>query len=142
MEQYKENFYFITDKEVILEHIVDVKNLLSQSYWAKERKVEVIERSIKNSICFAILDDSSNKIIAFARVVTDYATMYYLADVIVDEKYRGNGIGKALLKRIIVDDSELQKLFGLLLTADAHTLYSQFGFRENNEKCMCKFKNS
>jgi len=139
MEQYKDNLYFLTDRTVILEHLDDVKRLLEQSYWAKERAVEVIQRSISNSLCFAIFDDTSNKIIAFARAVTDFATMYYLADVIVDENYRGKGIGKALMERITVAENELQKLYGLLLTSDAHTLYSQYGIKGIEGKCMGKF---
>lgn len=65
--------------------------------------------------------------------------MYYLADVIVEENYRGKGIGKALIERITIAENELQKMYGILLTSDAHTLYSKYGFKEIEGKCMCRF---
>jgi N-acetylglutamate synthase-like GNAT family acetyltransferase len=138
MEKYMDDYYFITDNQVILDHITDIKMLLEQTYWANERTYEVIQRSIKHSICFAILDEANNRIIAFARVVTDYSTMYYLADVIVDEAYRGKGLGKALLERIVVNEKELHNRYGMLLTSTAEKLYSRYGFKETKATCMCK----
>ena len=77
--------------------------------------------------------------VAFARVITDYATMYYLCDVIVDEKYRGNGLGKMLVDWIANKEDKLKGQYGVLLTSDAQGLYSQFGFSEYEKSCMCKF---
>lgn len=62
-----------------------------------------------------------------ARVVTDFATTFYLADVIIDEKYRGKGIGKKLISTI-VSDKRFSSLLGILVTKDAHGLYEHFGF--------------
>lgn len=136
----KTDKYQLTDnKERIKAHISDVKNLLQQSYWAKERTLEKIKKSIEGSLCFAFFDTESDKIVAFARVVTDFATMYYLCDVIVDEGHRGKGLGKMLVNRISDEDERLKGLYGILLTSDAQGLYSQYGFSEYDKSCMCKF---
>lgn len=136
----KTDKYQLTDnKERIKAHISDVKKLLQQSYWAKERTLEKIEKSIEGSLCFAFFDTESDKIVAFARVVTDFATMYYLCDVIVDEGHRGKGLGKMLVNRIADEDERLKGLYGILLTSDAQGLYSQYGFSEYQKSCMCKF---
>lgn len=134
----EERFVFVEDKEQILTQVDDVKALLAQSYWAAQRSVEVIAESIKNSVCLAIKDTVTGRIVAFARVVTDYATVYYLSDVIVDESYRGKGLGKKIVEQMTVRDERFAQKRGLLLTKDAQTLYSQFGFGDYPETCMVK----
>ena len=99
--------------------------LLKTSYWAGERSRETIERSIANSLCFGVYQDGEQ--VGFARCVTDYATMFWLADVILDERVRGQGLGKALVD-LIVSHELLQGLVGTLATRDAQGLYQRFGF--------------
>ena len=113
--------------------------LLHQSYWAAERSHEVIKKSIENSIVFGVYekDTKSEKLIGMARVITDFVTTFYLADVIVDEKYRGNGIGKKLISEI-VSDKRFSSLLGILVTKDAHGLYERFGFVKDSEKAMTR----
>lgn len=85
MIQYKDKFYYTNDISIIRTRYLDVVNLLKQSYWADTRDEETIRLSIEHSLCFGILDIKKDIIIAFARIITDYATMYYVTDVIVDE---------------------------------------------------------
>ena len=99
--------------------------LLKTSYWAGERSRETIERSIANSLCFGVYQNGEQ--VGFARCVTDYATMYWLADVILDERVRGQGLGKALVDRILRHE-QLHGLIGMLATRDAQGLYQRFGF--------------
>lgn len=135
----KQKWRMTDDNEIIKKHCEGIKNLLSQSYWANDRPIEVIKKSIEQSLCFAIFDAETDVMVAFARVITDYATMYYLCDVIVDEKYRGNGLGKMLVDWITNKEDNLKGQYGVLLTRDAQGLYSQFGFSKYKESCMCKF---
>jgi GNAT superfamily N-acetyltransferase len=79
--------------------------------------------------------------IAMARVVTGYATFAWLCDVFVDENYRGRGIGKWLMESILAHP-ELQGLRRwVLVTRDAHGLYSQYGYSSlhNIERWMERF---
>lgn len=116
--------YRISNDKSLLS-IERIKELLSKSYWANDRSAEVIEKAINNSDCYGVYKEK--KLVGFARVVTDYATVYWLCDVIVDEKHRGNELGKNLVKRI-VESSDYKDLRGVLATKDAHGLYEQFGF--------------
>jgi len=102
-----------------------VKELLWKSYWANDRSAEAIEKSINNSDCYGVYKEK--ELVGFARVVTDNATVYWLCDVIVDEKHRGMGIGKNLVRRI-VESGGYKNMRGILATKDAHGLYEQFGF--------------
>jgi GNAT superfamily N-acetyltransferase len=104
-----------------------VHRFLSQeSTWAKGIPLELVERSIAGSLCFAgFLGEGQ---VAFARVISDYATFANLVDVFVLPEHRGKGYSKALMREVVAHP----KLQGLrrftLATSDAHGLYRQFGF--------------
>jgi GNAT superfamily N-acetyltransferase len=105
-----------------------VHAFLTKSYWAAGIPLAIVERSIRNSLCFGIYKDNHQA--GFARVITDRATYAYLGDVFVLPEYRGKGLAKWMMECIIGHPD----LHGLrrwsLLTRDAHGLYQQFGFTE------------
>lgn len=111
--------------------------LMKQTYWASKRPQETILKSIEDSLCFGIYFNGIQ--VGFARVVTDYATVYYLCDVIIDEAHRGHGLGKMLIEAV-VNDQDLINLSGILATKDAHGLYERYGFIKDAEKFMAKRK--
>ena len=115
----------------------DVFALLKTTYWAGGRSIETIERSMRNSACYGVWLDDEQKMVGFARVISDHATTYYLCDVVIDAAYRGRGLGKALVSHI-VSLPEYANLRGLLLTKDAHGLYEQFGFETVNGRAMLR----
>lgn len=114
-----------------------VKALLKQTYWAQNRSEELIRTSIQNSVCYGAYLEETGKQIGFARVVTDYASVYYICDVIVDEQYRRMGLGKELI-RAIVSDERFISCRGILATADAHGLYEKYGFKTDTKRFMGK----
>jgi len=128
--KYKD--YLISDDKSKLQ-IEKIIQMLNNSYWAENRTKDVIEKSIKNSICIGVYDNE--KQIGFARCVTDYATFYWLADVIIDPDYRKQGIGKILVDAAINHD-DLIGCFGVLATRDAHGLYEKYGFKLVTDKYM------
>lgn len=102
--------------------------LQKDSYWARSRTREQIEIATKNSLCFTVLEN--DEMIGFARILTDYGVFAYLADVYIDEAYRGKGYGKLLIKEIL-NHPDLQIVHRWMLgTLDAHELYRPFGFTE------------
>lgn len=102
-----------------------IERMLQSTYWAKDRSREVIEASMKASICFGAF--MGNRQVGFARVVTDRATFAWLCDVVVDPEFRGKGIAKMLVKSV-VEHPELARTKMVLGTKDAHGLYEKFGF--------------
>ena len=123
-EHRKGEFVISTDKERI--DLGVVHGFLTESYWARGIPREVVARSIENSLCFGVYGDG--KQVGFARVISDYATYAYIADVFVLESYRGDGLGKWLME-CIMRHPWLQGLRRWsLATMDAHGLYAKFGF--------------
>lgn len=104
----------------------EIHAMLSRSYWASDRTVDAVKRSIQQSACIGIFIDGQQ--VAFARAITDtiHAMIF---DVIVHEDYRGQGLGKELMKEILAHPELYTVEKWLLSTRDAHGLYEQFGFK-------------
>ena len=124
----------ISDDKSLL-NIDTIYDFMERSYWANRRPKDKIKKSIENSLCYGVYD--GGKQVGFARIVTDWATMYYLCDVFIDDEYRGQGIGKKLIEEIISSE-DLKSLFGYLGTKDAHKLYEQYDFIREQEKVMTR----
>lgn len=124
MEWTKDDFLISTDKSKI--DVNYVHWFLTHSYWAEGISIDTVQRSIEGSLCFSVV--YLNHQVGFARVITDEATFAYLADVFIDENFRGKGLSKWLVE-VIMSYPTLQGLRRFLLaTRDAHGLYKQFGF--------------
>lgn len=136
MKENPINYEISTDKRKL--DINLIHSFLSNSYWAKGINLEEVKKRIKNSLCFGIYTDK--KQIGFARVITDYVTIAYLADVFIIAEYRKRGLSKELVKFILSNDKLKRIKSWMLATNDAHNLYSKFGFKqlENPEKYMLK----
>ena len=126
--------YVFSDEKKLLQ-LDAIKSLLHSTYWAKNRSVSIIEKSIENSLCFGIYKDKIQ--IGFARCVTDFATFYWLCDVIIDNKHRKKGLGKELIK-FITQHNELKTLKGVLATRDVKGLYEKYGFKLSTNSFMMK----
>lgn len=104
-----------------------IHEFLTNCYWSKGIPRDVVARSIEHSLCFGIYDSSGAQV-GFARVISDLATVAYLGDVFVLESHRGRGLSKWMME-CIMRHPFLQGLRRwILLTQDAHGLYSKFGF--------------
>lgn len=121
-----EEFWLTDDSSVV--DLGRVHMLLQGSYWAKDIPLAVLETGVANSLCFSMFDGSRQ--IGFARVITDKATFGYLSDVIVDEAYRGRGLGRWMVSCIMAYPQLQGFRRWSLATRDAHALYRQFGFTE------------
>ena len=103
-----------------------IHGFLTASYWSPGISRELVERAVRNSLCFGVYEGERQ--VGFARVVTDQATFAYLADVFVLESHRGQGLSKALMSAIVADPRLRGLRRWLLATRDAHKLYERYGF--------------
>ena len=113
-----------TDKDKLnLEYI---HGFLTEAYWAKGRTKETVNRSIEKSLCFGIYYEGGQ--IGFARVITDFTIVAYLADVFIDKDFRRLGLAKELINSALTypELNTIRKWF--LVTNDAHGFYEKLGF--------------
>lgn len=125
MKWVREAFTVTTDPAMIDRAVVT--EFLASSYWAQGIPASIVSRSIEGSLCFGLRDETRQ--IGFARVISDRATIAVLNDVFVLPEFRGRGLGKWLVE-CVMSHPELQGLRAwILVTRDAHELYSKFGFK-------------
>ncbi len=124
--EWKQNEFVVSTDPAKLD-VATVHAFLTRAYWSEQIPQKVIERAVRNSLCFGLFDGSAQ--VGLARVVTDYATFAYLCDVYVLESHRGRGLGKWLIECVMVHP-QLQGLRRFnLVTRDAHGLYAPHGFQ-------------
>ncbi len=101
--------------------------LSTEAYWSRGIPQDTVERAIAGSLCFGGYVEGEGQV-AFARVVSDFATFAYLADVFVLPAHRGQGYSKQLMDAVFTHP-QLQGLRRFMLaTSDAHGLYARYGF--------------
>jgi N-acetylglutamate synthase-like GNAT family acetyltransferase len=136
-ETHRDQFTISTDPSRL--DVGAIAGLLSRSYWANTRTREQLERALSHSLVFGLYDGVQQ--IGLARVVSDYSIFAYLCDVIVHENYRGHGLGKWLVSAVHAHPELVDVRRWILVTNDAHGLYSRFGYAllEQPERWMMKF---
>jgi GNAT superfamily N-acetyltransferase len=118
--------YAISDDSTRLD-LRAIHAYLSRAYWCAGIPFEIVRRAVRSSLCIGAYDSAGMQV-GLVRVISDYATFCYVCDVYVLEDHRGQGLSKAMLA-MVIDHPKLQGLRRWsLVTADAHGLYSQFGF--------------
>jgi GNAT superfamily N-acetyltransferase len=129
-EQRRGDFLVSTDRARL--DMAVVHGFLAGSYWSPGIPLETLTRAIANSLPFglyALSPEGAARQVGFARVTTDYATFGYLADVFVDERLRGQGLGRWLME-VLFAHPQLQGFRRwMLVTRDAHGLYAPQGFK-------------
>ena len=115
-----------------------VTTMLKDAYWSIGIKQEEVKQGAKNSALLVGAYTKDNNQIGYARVISDKTRFGYIMDVIVDEKYRKQGIGQAMVKHILRHPDLKDVYQWLLITRDAHGVYGKAGFKllENPDKWM------
>jgi GNAT superfamily N-acetyltransferase len=131
MEWTYQDYSISDDKQLV--DIDKVHDLLSATYWANGRTWHQVEESLKHSMCFSVF--KGDKQIGFARVVTDHVLFAWIADVVIDPRHRGRGIGKFLMS-VLIAHPKIPQHMQLLRTKDAHELYEKYGFER--QECMVR----
>ncbi len=122
----KKEYFVSTDKRIL--QIKKIHSFLTRAYWSEGISIQKIKRAIKGSICFGVFHKTEQ--IGFARVVTDKASIAYIADLFIIENYRGKKLSVWLMK-CILSHPELKDVKAFMLaTKDAHGLYAKFGFEK------------
>ncbi|WP_316569266.1 GNAT family N-acetyltransferase [Neobacillus sp. YIM B06451] len=104
-----------------------VTEMLSNAFWCKGIKVDEVIKGAENSALVVGVFIDNNQI-GYARVISDKTRFAYILDVYVHEDFRRNGLGQKMVQYILSHE-ELKEVYQwLLITKDAHGVYSKVGF--------------
>lgn len=114
-----------------------LQSLLHQTGWAKNRNVESIQKLLDNSLCIGAWD--GNQLVGFARAITDDVYRAFIEDVIVEESYRGEGIGRGLIEALL---DQLKHIEQIILCCEDHNIafYEKFEFKNVEIQFMQKWQ--
>lgn len=131
VQEYERGGFQISTDPARLDLAVIHDFLANEAYWSPGVAREKVARQMRHSLCFGLYAGEQQA--GFARIISDFTTFAYLADVFVLRPFRGQGLGKWLVQTILAHP-DLQGLRKFTLnTQDAHGLYRQFGF-DNDPK--------
>lgn len=127
MMEWTRGDFFLTDAR----ERVDARcvfELLARTYWGVRRPYEIVGKMVQHSLCLTLVHSGSQ--IGFGRVVTDYTVFSWVADIVIDDAFRGKGLGKWMMA-CIKEHPLLRTTQMVLQTRDAHALYEKFGFSQS-----------
>lgn len=127
--------YFVSFDTDLIQHD-RVYDYLRQSYWSPNIRRDLYDQAVLSSFCVGAYEEGTNKQIAFARLVTDYARFAYLCDVFVFDEYQGKGVAQRMLDELFNHQKVQTVGHWILATKDAHTLYEKLGFEPADERYM------
>lgn len=101
--------------------------------WWKESAAarRVIPKMVRNSFAFAVAMDEGGRIVGMGRVISDGYSDAYIQDVVVLKKYRGLGIGRGLIDKLVAY-CKRRKLpwIGLVAEPGTYPFYRGIGFKD------------
>ena len=120
--------YTLSDDRAGLD-LARTQALLASTYWGVRRPPDVVARMVEKSMPVVLLCDREQ--VGFARAVSDFTVFTWVADLVIDEAHRGQGLGQWMMT-YLVQHPALRHTQFVLQTRDAHALYERYGFGRND----------
>jgi len=127
--------FVVTDERSRMDQLA-IGDLLRTTYWAGERTQPVVDKCVETSLNFGMFQ--GDRLVGYARIVTDYATQAYLCDVVIAEVLRGRGLGSWLLE-CVLNHPDLATCRIDLVTGDAHEFYRKYGFGSHRYDFLVRY---
>jgi predicted GNAT family N-acyltransferase len=84
------------------EQVEDLHRLYQNEWWTKGRTLPDVRRMLEHStLIFGFCDPDTRRLVAFARVLTDFTYKAFLFDVIVAPHCRNEGLGRTLMDAVL-----------------------------------------
>ncbi|WP_165546611.1 GNAT family N-acetyltransferase [Kribbella soli] len=119
-----------TESTVPAHRIPELTDLMRTAWWMTDRTPADVHHLLDHSdLVIAVTHDPTDQLVGFARVLTDYAYVALILDVIVAESHRGSGVGAVLLDAV-VDHPALTDVRSLELVCQPALIpfYHRWGF--------------
>jgi GNAT superfamily N-acetyltransferase len=103
--------------------------MLKEAYWSKDIDIDEVKQGANNSALVVGAFTQEGTQVGYARVISDKSRFAYILDVYVDENFRKRGIALSMIN-FILKHPRLKNVYQwLLITKDAHSVYSKAGFK-------------
>ncbi|KAF9870911.1 putative GNAT family N-acetyltransferase [Colletotrichum karsti] len=135
---YKDDYLISTDRSLLQLNAINDAFDTELLWWAKRVPDDVLRRMIDNSLCFGVykLPKSTAEIagkkgpelVGLARLVTDFVSLAYLADVYVLQAHQGKGLAPWLmecLNEVLDEWPDLRRFLLLTSSPQASKLYEK-----------------
>ena len=112
-------------------HIPQVMDLYRAEWWTRTRTVEQVRDILKwSDLVIGLCSQPGERLVAFARVLTDRTFKALIFDVIVAADHRGRGVGHRLVDAVLASPLLTQvEHVELYCRPELVTFYEEFGFR-------------
>lgn len=112
--------------------IEDLHRLYQNEWWTAGRSMDDVRRMLDATrILVGFADPKTGRLIAFARVITDFAFKAVVLDVIVDSSVRKSGLGRRLMDAVVAHPELAQvQHFELYCRPELIPFYQRWGFQE------------
>ena len=115
----------------------DLHALFQQTDWADTRDPLDIQQMLDGShLTLGVWDE--DRLIAFARVITDDLYRAIIDDVVVDNAYRRHGIASQILERILARTQHIEVIM-LDCGPELAGFYGKFGFNVKEMSAMVRY---
>ena len=130
--------YEVDDSPTRIDIDVVWEFLSTEAYWNRWRTRDVVERQWRGAWrVVGAYDRSDGAMVGAARAISDGVSDAYLADMFVLSNHRGRGLSTQLLGAMI-DNGPGRDFRWMLVTSDAHGLYTKFGFGAPDGRVMVR----
>jgi N-acetylglutamate synthase-like GNAT family acetyltransferase len=115
--------------------LAQLKTLFESVGWSARTKDPARLAQIVRGSMFVAHAREGEKLVGFARAISDGASNAYISTVVVDEAYRHKDIGSELIRRLMAGRDGIQ--FVLHAAPKVHAFYKQCGF-EDHPDCLVR----
>ena len=117
----------------------ELTHLFSQTDWAANRSPSGLEHMLNHTPCF-VSARSEGQLVGFARALSDGVYRALIEDVIVEESYRGRGVGAALVRLLLKEHLNAVEEVSLGCTEENVVFYEKLGFERAEHPYMFSVK--
>ncbi|MFG1812436.1 GNAT family N-acetyltransferase [Kribbella sp. NPDC049174] len=110
----------------------DLLELFRSAWWTADRGADEVAQMLQQSDIITVLTDRpTNRLVGFARVLTDYTYVALVLDVVVSEAHRGSGLGARLLDAVVHHPAlATVRSLELVCQPELVPFYRQWGFTD------------
>jgi predicted GNAT family N-acyltransferase len=110
--------------------MAQLMELYREEWWTHERTTDQVRELLRwSDLVVGLCDERNDRLVAFARVLTDRVFRAFVFDVIVAKTHRGDGLGLRIMREVL-DHPMLREveLIELYCRPELTAFYERLGF--------------